>query len=66
MATRAGADVGRAVAHVRAAPGEQEYFDATLRAGTLRRIAEETGGRYYTAGSASTRSPTICATPDAA
>ena len=49
VATRAGADVGRAVAHVRAAPGEQEYFDATLRAGTLRRIAEETGGRYYAA-----------------
>ena len=34
---------------MRAAPGEQEYFDATLRAGTLRRIAEETGGRYYAA-----------------
>ncbi len=50
VATRAGAEVGRAVAHVRAAPGEQEYFDATLRAGTLQRIAEETGGRYYTAG----------------
>jgi uncharacterized membrane protein len=50
VATRAGAEVGRAVAHVRAAAGEQEYFDATLRAGTLRRIAEETGGRYYAAG----------------
>jgi uncharacterized membrane protein len=49
VATRAGNEVGQAVAHVRAAPGEQEYFDATLRAGTLRRIAEETGGRYYAA-----------------
>jgi len=54
VATRAGADVGRAVAHVRAAPGEQEYFDATLRAGTLRRIAEETGGRYYAADGVAT------------
>jgi uncharacterized membrane protein len=50
VATRAGAEVGRAVAHVRSAPGEQEYFDATLRTGTLRRIADETGGRYYAAG----------------
>ena len=54
VATRAGADVGRAVAHVRAAPGEQDYFDATLRAGTLRRIAEETGGRYYAADGVAT------------
>jgi uncharacterized membrane protein len=54
VATRAGAEVGSAIAHVRAAPGEQEYFDATLRAGTLRRIAEETGGRYYEAGSLDT------------
>ena len=49
-----GGRVGRAVAHVRAAPGEQEYFDATLRAGTLRRIAEETGGRYYAADGVAT------------
>jgi hypothetical protein len=54
VATRAGTEVGRAVAHVRAAPGEQEYFDATLRAGTLRRIAEETGGRYYAAAGVDT------------
>jgi len=54
VATRAGAEVGRAVAHVRSAPGEQEFFDATLRTGTLRRIAEETGGRYYAAGDIAT------------
>ncbi|MDH4067177.1 MAG: hypothetical protein OEW19_22480, partial [Acidobacteriota bacterium] len=53
-AARSGEDVRSAVAHVRAAAGEQEYFDATLRAGTLRRIAEETGGRYYAAGSTDT------------
>ncbi len=39
------------VAHVRAAPGDSEYFDATMHAATLRRIAEETGGKSYdTAG----------------
>jgi uncharacterized membrane protein len=49
-ATRAGTSVGTAVTHFRAAPGDAEYFDATLHAGTLRRIAEETGGRFYHAG----------------
>ena len=46
-ATRAGKSVGSAVAHFRAAPGDAEYFDATMHAGTLRRIADETGGRFY-------------------
>jgi uncharacterized membrane protein len=48
-ATRAGKPVGSAVTHFRAAPGDAEYFDATMHAGTLRRIAEETGGRFYEA-----------------
>ena len=48
-ATRAGKSVGSAVTHFRAAPGDAEYFDATMHAGTLRRIAEETGGRFYDA-----------------
>jgi hypothetical protein len=47
-ATRAGESIGTTVAHVRAAPGDAEYFDATMHAATLRRIAEETGGRFYT------------------
>jgi hypothetical protein len=38
------------VTHFRAAPGDAEYFDATMHAGTLRRIADETGGRFYQAG----------------
>ncbi len=53
-ALRAGTEVGTALAHVRAAPGDQEYFDATLRAGTLQRIADETGGRYYGSGTTGT------------
>ena len=46
-ATRLGQPVGNAVTHFRAAPGEAEYFDATMHAGTLRRISDETGGRFY-------------------
>jgi uncharacterized membrane protein len=49
-ATRGGKSVGSAVTHFRVAPGDAEYFDATMHAGTLRRIAEETGGRFYEAG----------------
>jgi uncharacterized membrane protein len=41
--------LGSTVAHLRVAPGDAEYFDATMHAPTLRRIAEETGGKYYTA-----------------
>jgi hypothetical protein len=48
-ATRAGKSVGSAVTHFRAAPGDAEYFDATMHAATLRRIADETGGRFYDA-----------------
>ena len=47
-ASRAGKPVGRAITHFRAAPGEAEYFDATMHSATLRRIADETGGRFYT------------------
>ena len=53
-ASRGGTEVGSAMTHVRAAPGDQEFFDATLRTGTLRRIADETGGRYYEADALAT------------
>ena len=53
-ATRAGKTVGATVTHFRAAPSDAEYFDATLHAATLRRIADDTGGRYYAAGSTAT------------
>lgn len=46
-ATRDGKTVGSAVTHFRVAPGDAEHFDATMHAATLRRIAEETGGRFY-------------------
>jgi hypothetical protein len=44
--------IGSSLVHVRAAPGDAEYFDATMQAATLRRIADETGGRYYAASAA--------------
>jgi len=48
-ATRGDTSFGSGVTHLRAAPGDAEYFDATMHAGRLRRIASETGGKFYTA-----------------
>ena len=38
--------------HVRASAGDGEYFDAAMRAPLLTRIAEETGGRFFTPANA--------------
>jgi uncharacterized membrane protein len=48
-ATRAGQTIGTSIAHVRAAPDDAEYFDAAMHAPLLKRIAQETGGRFYQA-----------------
>jgi uncharacterized membrane protein len=53
-ASRDGKPVGTSVTHVRAAPDDAEYFDAAMHASLLRRIAQETGGRFYTADSIGT------------
>jgi hypothetical protein len=34
--------------HARAAAGDSEYFDAAMRSSLLTRLAEETGGRFFT------------------
>ena len=34
--------------HVRVSAGDAEYFDASMRAPLLKRIADETGGRFFT------------------
>jgi uncharacterized membrane protein len=47
-ATRSGQPVGTGVAYVLAARGDAEFFDPTMHAAPLRRIAEETGGKFYT------------------
>jgi uncharacterized membrane protein len=40
--------LGSSVLHIRASAGDNEYFDAAMRAPLLKRIAEETGGRFFT------------------
>ena len=47
-AIREGKSLGKGQTHVRAAPGDAEYFDATMHGARLKRIADETGGRFYT------------------
>ncbi len=48
LATRAGDTLGTALTYVQAARSDAEYFDASMGGATLRRVAEETGGRFYT------------------
>ena len=46
--SRASAIVGSGIAFVRSGPSNAEFFDPTMHEGPLRRIADETGGRFYT------------------
>jgi hypothetical protein len=41
-------ELGADVLHVRSSAGDNEYFDAAMRAPLLNRIAEETGGHFFT------------------
>jgi uncharacterized membrane protein len=41
-------DLGAGGMHVRVSAGDAEYFDAAMRAPLLKRIAEDTGGRFFT------------------
>jgi uncharacterized membrane protein len=47
-ATRNAKGLGSGKIYVRAGASDAEYFDPTMHEGPLRRIAEETGGRFYT------------------
>jgi hypothetical protein len=51
-ATRDAQELGNAVMHVRVSAGDNEYFDAAMRAPLLQRIAEETGGAFFTQANA--------------
>ena len=51
-ATSGGELVGSDTAYVFAAASDDEFFDSAMRAPLLRRIAEETGGQFYTADTA--------------
>jgi uncharacterized membrane protein len=46
--SKGSAVLGSGVTHLRAGPSDAEYFDPTMHEAPLRRIAEETGGRFYT------------------
>ena len=48
-ASREKKELGADVVHLRATPSDAEYFDAGMRAPLLKRIAEQTGGRFFTA-----------------
>jgi uncharacterized membrane protein len=47
-AARGDKQLGAGLTYLRAGPSDAEYFDATMHEAPLRRIAEETGGRFYT------------------
>ena len=47
-AEHGGQTLGETTAHLQAGDLGAEYFGAALQEATLRRVAEETGGRYYT------------------
>jgi hypothetical protein len=47
-ATRDGKELANNIMHLRASAGDSEYYDAAMRAPLLKRIAEETGGRFFT------------------
>jgi uncharacterized membrane protein len=53
-AGRQGASLGGDVTHVHAAPSDREYFGAARRTQLLQRIADDTGGRFYTRANVST------------
>lgn len=54
VAERMGAPLGSDLAYVHAASSDEEYFAAARRTSVLRRIADETGGRFYSADDVST------------
>jgi uncharacterized membrane protein len=49
-----GREQASAISYLDAAPSREEYFAAGLRAELLRRLASETGGKYYTPETAGT------------
>jgi hypothetical protein len=51
-AARDSKELGTAAMHVRVSAGDAEYFDAGMRAPLLKRIAEDTGGRFFTPANA--------------
>jgi uncharacterized membrane protein len=59
VATRDEGEVGSQVMHLRASAGDSEYFDAAMRAPLLKRIAEDTGGHFFTPNNVSSMAEAI-------
>ena len=51
-ATRDQKELGSSVMHLRVSAGDSEYYDAAMRSTLLKRIAEETGGAFFTPANA--------------
>ena len=51
-AARPQGELGSGTLHGRASAGDSEYFDAAMRSTLLQRVAEETGGRFFTSDTA--------------
>src|SRR6185312_14203647 len=51
-AVRNQTELGSGLLHARATAGDSEYFDAAMRSSLLNRLAEETGGRFFTPATA--------------
>jgi uncharacterized membrane protein len=52
-AVRGETSLGSSVRYLRASAGDNEYFDAGMRSSLLTRIAEDTGGRFFSASNVS-------------
>jgi uncharacterized membrane protein len=52
-AVRGEKELGTTTMNIRVSAGDSEYFDAAMRAPLLKRIADDTGGRFFTAANAS-------------
>jgi uncharacterized membrane protein len=52
-AVRDGKELGTSLMHARASAGDAEYFDAAMRSTLLTRVAEDTGGAFFTPDTAS-------------
>jgi len=51
-AMRDGKELGASTMHARASAGDAEFFDAAMRSSLLTRVAEETGGAFFTSANA--------------
>ena len=51
-ASTGGELLGEDAAYLQVAAGDSEFYDSTMRGSLLRRMADDTGGRFYTAATA--------------